>query len=507
MNKKRNRLSLALALSCAVLASGQVYGNIFKADKYYAEKKYDLALAEYKKSAEIGSPPAYYQLGTMYYKGQGVQKNNINALIWFSLASEYQFNDSESVLEQMFAALPKDQKAYIEQLVSAFQQRFGKSVTQKKYFPELITANLASKVTFGGEGKLSDQYETLDEIFGPSMESSFDMEPFDAGISDDEFSDGFGFDGSSEEQEDPVASIFNRPYLLIADYDVAPDGSVRNITPVQSIGFTRRAEEELQTVTMPQPNFNGQFVHFLNRTGMGFAHYDKFQMSDEMPAFYDRMRRLARKLKDSDKPDDMYRYAMALTHFNWLRQAPEEAQQKLLSAANQEHPHAQYEYGLKMYREQSNIAEAIYWIGSAAKYGLDRAEYRLGYILHNSPWVVKDEKKALHWYSLAAAKNHQAAMLKSAELKLLANDKSLHDQKGAIDLLQAVERDQSYNPTYHYLFAVSRIRGEYRDFRKVVEHMRRAIDLGDDLNWDVSEWERQLENWTTGRVTITNESS
>ncbi|WP_017445091.1 tetratricopeptide repeat protein [Gayadomonas joobiniege] len=510
MTNKMKRLSQIVSFSLCISGINMLHANIFKGDKFYAEKNYPMALEEYKKSAEIGSPPAYYQLGTMYYKGQGVKKNNINALIWFSLAAEYQFNDSESALSQMLAALPEEQRLYVEQLVAAFQKRFGKQVIQSKYYPELITANLASKITFGGQGELATQYETLNEIFAMQTDIEIETDSFDfggsSGFGEADFNDGFSDTGDTN-SPDPLDNLFNRPYLLIADYDVAPDGSVRNIVPVQSIGFTRRAEEELQTLTLPKPNFNGQFVNFVNRTGMGFANYDKFQMADEMPAFYDRMRRIARKTKNSDKAEDIYKYAMVLKLFPWIRQEEGEAMKKLEQAANLEHPRAQYEYGLTLYREQNNVAKGIHWISSAAKYGLDTAEYRLGHILHTSPYVVNDEKKALFWYQLAAEKNHQPAMLKSAELKLLANDPSLHDQKGAIDLLAAVANDQNYNPSYHYLYAVSRIKGEYRNFREVVQHMRRAIDLGEDLNWDVSAWEKQLDSWTTGRVTISQESS
>lgn len=48
----------------------------------------------------------------------------------------------------------------------------------------------------------------------------------------------------------------------------------------------------------------------------------------------------------------------------------------------------------------------------------------------------------------------------------------------------------------------SHLKGESRNFRNVVKHLRLAISRGRTLNWDVSKWEEQLSRWTTGVVTI-----
>ena len=122
--------------------------------------------------------------------------------------------------------------------------------------------------------------------------------------------------------------------------------------------------------------------------------------------------------------------------------------------------------------------------------------------MQESPWVVHDEKKSMFWYESAAKKGHPTALLKSAELKILANDESLRNQAEAIDILANIESTQNRNPEYSYLVAVSHLKGEFRDFQKVVKYLRKAISRGKRLAWDVSKWEEQLKKWTTGAVTI-----
>ena len=109
---------------------------------------------------------------------------------------------------------------------------------------------------------------------------------------------------------------------------------------------------------------------------------------------------------------------------------------------------------------------------------------------------------SLFWFELAAAKNHAGANLKAAELKLLAQDKTLHDFKSAIAHLNNIESTQQENPEFHYLVAVSYLHGENRDMVKAISHIRKAISIGNRLNWDVSDWEDQYKLWTTGKVYI-----
>jgi len=463
--------------------------SVVEADKLYAQQDFEQARIAYLAAAKVGSPHAYYQLGTIYYEGQGTKEDVLSALVWFSLASEYQFNDSERITAELLQTIVKEKKAYVSQLIAAFKKKHGKKQITQQYLPEIITANLDKKITFDGDEELNKWHESID-----------DMSDFE-----DEDSYGFNYDnasGGSILAQNRRRNIFKPFYFAIIDYDVAIDGSVRNMVPTKSIGRITKALYDISINKFPTPTFEGKPVNFINRSYSGIATYDSFKMKDKYNGLYWRSKRRARELAESQDVHDRYQYAMTLLNYDWLPQEEGQAITLLQTLAEEGHPEAQYEYGLHLYRTQTDPAQAIKWLSLAGQFGFPEAEYRLARILQESPWVVKDEKKSLFWYESAAKKSHAAAILKVAELKLLANDESLHDQQSAIEYLQSVDIADQVNPEYNYLVAVSHLKGDNRDFNKLVKHLRLAISQGNRLHWDVSPWESQLEQWTTGNVYI-----
>jgi TPR repeat protein len=482
--------------------------NVFKADQFFKDKQYDLAEQEYSKSASVGSPHAYYQLGTMYYKGLGVNKNELKALFWLSLAAEQNFGDSQSAVKNILQGLPATQETEIKRLLTDFKESHGKDVIEHTYFPQINTKNLTKQITFGGEGQLENIYQDP-EMFSEISNDLFSDDPFESGSSsfDDELSDAFGSGTGSNDPavllgRRPPIDFTKRPYFLIVDHDVGKDGSFRNISSVQSIGYTRKGLDQIKRNTLAQPTFEEKRVEFFGRTYLGTATYNKFRMREANEPLYNRLKRLAKKLKVSSELEDQFQYAMALTSFTWLPQEKDEANNILKKLANNGHPKAQFEYGYMLYREQKDVLEAIHWISESSKYGYAKAEYVLAKILQSSPWVVKDELKALFWYESAMEKKHIGATLKAIEIKLLADNNALHNIPETITLLNELEESESGNPEYNFLLAISHKNREQRDFSQVMKYINRAIDLGSDLNWDVSYWENLRTKWTTGTVHI-----
>lgn len=55
----------------------------------HAKGDYATALLAYRKAAERGDGLALFSLGFMYYKGQGVKRDPVQAYLWFNLATMY----------------------------------------------------------------------------------------------------------------------------------------------------------------------------------------------------------------------------------------------------------------------------------------------------------------------------------------------------------------------------------------------------------------------------------
>ncbi|WP_448248765.1 tetratricopeptide repeat protein [Thalassotalea agariperforans] len=478
-----------ITLAGIVLPLTAMSADILKTDRLFTEKNYEQAKQGYLEAASLGNPHAYYQLATIYLKGLGVEKDTLNALIYFSLAAEYKFHDAEQIINKMLSNVSPEEKQTLTNILSKFNESNGKQTVMAKYFPIINEKNLAYKVTFEGEPALETKYHS--DEYSDNYEESY--------------STSFSEDG--EEEYDDLALLMSTPKqpFIILDHDVAPDGSIRNIADVQIIGFTKSLIDEFKLFPTLKPDFNKRPVDFVNRVYLGAAGYSKFTLLEEDKKLYERIRRAAIKLKASESLNDKYQYAMALQNFPWLNQEDGEIESLLLALSKIGHPAAMYEYGFKLYREQKNIPEAIHWISEASKYGLARAEYRLANILLSSPWVENDEKKALFWFESAMEKNHDAATIKAIDLKLTANDKSLHDLEGAINYLSQIETSQANNPEYYYLLALSHKDRKNRDYTQVIQNLERAISMGQRANWDVSEWQDLLITLTTGRVFISDD--
>lgn len=488
--KKLIRQFTLLSFASVIYTTTALSADIFKADRNFTEKQYQLAKKGYEEAAKIGNPHAYYQLGIMYQRGLGVEKDPLNALIYIAMAAEYQLQRAQQAYDKMLAPMNEQQRQVVNSVIEQHKKTDGKEAIQQNYFPQLATENLTETFTFDGE---------------TFIDREFFSEDFDPDNNVTEFEDEISYDENGDEEDGDTFNLImttpRKPFLIL-DHDIAKDGSKRNISDVQKMGNSLTLKDEYSLFPAPLPTFKEQPAEFVHRAYLGAATYSKFTMVKEDERLYSNILRSVRKMKNSSELSEQYQYAMALQNFTWLEQEEGEVEKRLLDLSKQGHPGAMFEYGLKLYREQRNIEEAIFWIGQASTYGLARAEYRLGKLFTSSPWVQYDEKKALFWFESAVKKDHVPATLKTIELKLTANDKSLHDLDTAIALLDKIQEKQGNNPEFYYLLALSHKNRENRDYTKVISNLEKAIFMAQLKNWNTDEWRDLLTLLTQGNVYI-----
>ncbi|WP_019028893.1 tetratricopeptide repeat protein [Colwellia piezophila] len=483
-------LFLLFICPCLVFAN-----NTDQADKYFLNHQYPSAIDEYLSAADTKNPKAFYQLGMMYYKGLGTTSDSFKALIWFSMAAEHNYDNSQAIVDKLIANVQLDESTQqVAALIKTSQAAFRKEILYRKYQPLVNKNNLTKRVTFDEFDDISDV-----EIYSDSgIEDSLSM--FMTMSSNMPNEEGFV---EQDTLTGPDEFSNATAYFLIADYDIAPDGSIRNIIHVKTSGIVESANYGLSLNNLPKPTFNEQQVAFINRSYLGIASYNKLRMRRNYSSFYKSIKRLAATLSASNTAKDQYGYGMTLMNFPWLKQEDDEVEKLLKNAAENGFMLAKYEYGLKLYREQKNIEQAIYWLFEAAKGELSQAQYRVASLLLDSPWTISDEKKALFWLEQAAKQDHITAKLKSAEVKLLTNDDDLQDVEGAMRYLSEIAEQQSENPEYQYLQAIAHAKKKNRELATAVKYIRSAIKSGSGLNWDVTAWQAQLKTWTSGgNVTI-----
>lgn len=470
------------------------HANVLQGDRYFDQLNYKQARLEYLKSAEIGSPDAYYQLGLLNIKALGQKQDIKQAILWFSLAAESDFSDAKEIVEQIYQQLSQESVVQLKNMVQAIMQQYGKAKIEQLYFPEILTDKLEQVIAFSGEEEKGElNHDIGDEDFS---EPDFDTAEFETGFEEDENS------GFSDDLFSFSKKLKKRAKMAIVDYEIAPDGTLRNINPLHKIGRTKTILERLSSQRLTPPLFEGEPVYFTQRAYFGMATLDKFSFKEKHPGFYQTLRRMASRNQKSPKLEDQYRYAMLLFHFPWLAKQEGEAEKALKNTAEGGHAGAQYEYGLNLYREQKNIPEAVQWFSKSAKRGLKDAEYFLGDLMLRSPWIKHDEKKALYWFELAAQQGFYPALIRAAELRLTIEDEASRNLNTAINYLDKAQKASRYNPEYFYLRALSFRHKDNRNLKQAFSNMRRAIQLADSHNWDSSEWSDMLEHWMTGQIRV-----
>ncbi|GFD68605.1 tetratricopeptide repeat protein [Alteromonas sp. KUL106] len=484
------RLKKCFAVVLVALVSHSSHGvNVLKANTEFKKGNHTQAFSLYEEGAKLGNAHAQYQLGVMYSKGLGVEPSVVSSMIYFSLAAEKGYHNAQLIVEKMKSSLDETELSILMRTIG--EERSAHTIFQKQFLPEINQHTISQKVTFSGESSLEQRvyFEELSEF------QNFDneLQNFDGGFDD--------LDGGEALD---VAIVVNNPGFLVVENDVASDGSVRYVREIQKSGNTKRFLEAYRLFPLGQPELGQKPTEFVHRAFMGAAIDDQFYLNNNLPRLYRETRRVLREATDNPTLESLYQYAMAMIIFPWMESEDGEAEQLLKELALKGHPGGMYEYGLQLYMQQKDIPEAIKWITEASKYGLSRAEYRLGKLLLKSPWIISDEKKALFWFESAAEKGDEAAALHIAKIKLTTKDKSLIDVSDAIGHLDAISNSQNLNPEYHYLLSISYRLRPQRDFKKSVELLEKAISMGMRTNWDTSEWQALLAKMLEGNITVTD---
>ncbi|WP_032096202.1 MULTISPECIES: tetratricopeptide repeat protein [unclassified Alteromonas] len=473
----------------AFLSHSSYAVNVLKANTEFKKGNHKQAFSLYEEGAKLGNAHAQYQLGVMYSKGLGVESSAVSSMIYLSLAAEQRYHNAQSIIEKLRSSLNEQDLSLLTKAIE--EQRTIHKKFQQQLLPEVNQNTISQEVTFGDKTLLEQKiyFEELSEFqnFGDELQNSVS---------------GFDDEGGGESLD--VAIVVNNPGFLVVENDVASDGSVRYVREIQKSGNTRRFLDAYKLFPLGQPEIDNKSTEFVHRAYMGAAIDDQFYLNKNLPRLYRENRRVLRAAKDNPTLESLYQYAMAMIIFPWMESEDNEAETLLKQLAEKGHPGAMYEYGFQLYMHQKDIPEAVKWIVQASKYGLSRAEYRLGKLLLTSPWVINDEKKALFWFASAAEKGDDAAALHVAKVKLTADDESLIDVPGAIQYLDTIASAQNLNPEYQYLLSISyRLRKE-RDFKKSVELLEKAISMGMRTNWDTSEWQALLAKLLQGNISVTD---
>lgn len=498
-----------------ILLSNTANANILQADAAYENEQYAQALTQYQAAAKVGQARAMHTLGLMYYHGQGMEAPDyVKSTYWYKRAAEFDFFDAQEIYQSLKVRLSSNQRKALELLVKETDAQESKAAIQANILPNLIPDNLSNRIQFSDQDTLlnninddlgftedlftsADQFN-MDAFQALSLDTSdsFDAAYYSMRFPGVEHGSGFGLGIDFSRH----GSLMDKPFYLVADIVIHPDGTVRDIEVIQSFGYIHRGLRRLRETRYATPHFDGTPVLLHKRIELGLARFNlsRFRLADNYPYVYRGINRVLKNAKQDPSAFNQYKKAVALLNFSGLWRQDNEVENLLKSAAEQGLAEAQYVLSNHWIKKQTHIEDAMKWLQISAQQGLVNAEYKLADMILNSPWVEKDEAKALFWYEKAAAQTHVFGLRKAAELKLTAKDKTLRDPKSALYQLEKIYEFEKSNPEYLFLLASAWEQQADRNRKLAVKYLKKAIFRAKQLGWDTEKWDAILDVWTSG---------
>ena len=343
----------------------------------YGEKNYAIAVQTWLPLAEKGMAPAQESMGLLYYRGDGVEKDEKKAAEWYRKAAEQGrgracFN--LAIFYERGIGVEKDLAEalrWAEKAKEAGYEKSGDLIAEVRFWLEKEeNQKKASDAQTDEELTSEEKYARGMELFrAGDYEGAFSMLRKVCraiGAQKGKYPDGQAAMGwmyehrQGVEAKDGMAQMHYRIAARNGDRD-GMAGVVRLTAKAESPGVS-----ECETA-----------LKYVNQLG-----------TEEAKAF---LNALEQKMAEAQK-----------------REA-EETERK----QREEELERTFDEGVKAYREK-DYARAFYCFEKAAEQGSDAAQYNCGLLYEHGEGTAEDKAKALMWYEKAAEQGHSDAQFFAA---------------------------------------------------------------------------------------------
>ena len=128
IHKGTNRMLtriLALGLSLLVCTNLNAASDTSYdiAQRAYERSDFKEAETRFRTLANNGNPPAQYNLGVMYTRGEGVPQDLVQAYLWFSLAASKRYGSARQSRAAVRRVLNSSQVAEGQRLIDAWKNQ------------------------------------------------------------------------------------------------------------------------------------------------------------------------------------------------------------------------------------------------------------------------------------------------------------------------------------------------------------------------------------------------
>jgi len=254
----RKLFKLGCVVLFAVLVIEPSHASVADAQRLYAAGKYSEAWKEFDRYAKVGDPASQYAVASMYYNGQGVEKNLLLAFAWWTLAAEQKYKDAAGLSKMAQKKMTPEELASLEEKFSDLYALYGGDSLMETIYPAIIPENLTKKIVF------STEYQNIE---GLQYQEDAELEASAESSDEDAFV-------KMLEHKSTAPNVRTSAYMLQADFTIAPDGSVRDYEPVFRYGRTEYAAAKVRELKFKPATFDGKPVFVDVRKGFGLLDAD-----------------------------------------------------------------------------------------------------------------------------------------------------------------------------------------------------------------------------------------
>lgn len=415
------------------LLSRSVFADFSSAMVDYQEKKYPEAMVELKRIASLGHKDSQFNIGAMYYRGEGVEKNPIEAYGWMALSAESGSEGHAKIRDVVQSKLsPKEATLALARAEELLKQ-YGEAAIQKNLSPVLLSDEDCVFKT--------EKIQLMQPVYPDSAQNEGIMGTVD--VSYDLDANGF-----ARNYAVIVATneVFIAPTMkAMADLRFQPYMVSGKPTPV--IGKKIRVNYRLQDSKLDKKKLQSYMASLKEKAVMGSS-YEKY----------------------------VYAYAMDIVPE--IQYEKKEINEWMYASAQMGFPAAQYQLGRNLlYGEGCEVDnnKASQWLTLSARSSSPDAQYFLGSNMLIGSTFEKNKRQGIEWLNHAAAAHHQKALVKLAWIYSVDSEADIYNPKRALELIGSVYESYGDKLTISETLAVAQAANQM--FDEAIKNQQAAIAI------------------------------
>jgi len=435
----------------AFLYAFETQADFASATHDYETKKFPEAMQEFKRTAALGHKQSQLNIGVMYFRGEGVDKNLIDASAWILLSAEDNNPESVRIRDIVLSKLDEQQKIKADIKLKELTETYGNQFLRAHLFPVFSekTPNLLY-ASFKGFPNIPTGVMFSEKI------SEFEIE-----------------------------------------YDVDTQGNLRNYTLLKSedVKAPKELIEHLSRIKIRPKKLNGQPLSQFNTvfsmkiTGQGRGRQLMEEVNNDIrenfsPEF------------DWSNPENIYQHARALDYSKQSKKIKQQKTLLMLSAAQMGHVKAQTNIALDTLHGagfEQDRKKGLAWLLAAAESKDNASLYLAASLLYEGEIVDSDKTKAIELLQLAANQQHAKSKMKLAWILATDKDSTLYNPQKALQL--AKEAPTNYEDQVTATETLAAAQAANGLFDDAIASQKLAVDFAKNIDNRFEEAKIRLDRY------------